>query len=94
MVSIETFHQHLHRFSVQSIRESIRNATGGTDGVASRALSYLNLKNAYRNVIQIFPDEHSSIPSEVLGSVNTQLENTSHSHFIYLQKKIDELTSM
>ncbi|CAF3971899.1 unnamed protein product, partial [Rotaria sp. Silwood1] len=42
-------------------------------------------------ILKIF---NSSIPSEVIQSVKLQLENISHSHSVYLQTKIDDLTKM
>ncbi|CAF5061286.1 unnamed protein product, partial [Rotaria sp. Silwood1] len=98
LASIELFEKDLHKFLLNSIRESIKNKNTNNQ-LASQAMCYLNSKNnnyekkisMYKDVIEIF---NSSIPSEVIQSVKLQLENISHSHSVYLQTKIDDLTKM
>ncbi|CAF3926815.1 unnamed protein product [Adineta steineri] len=98
LVSIENFEKELHQFLLNSIRESIKSEKSNNQ-LATKARSYLSLQNnnydmkicMYKNVMQVF---NSSIPSEIIQSVKLQLENTSHSHSVYLQIKINDLTAM
>ncbi|CAF1411613.1 unnamed protein product [Adineta steineri] len=98
LVSIENFEKELHQFLLNSIRESIKNENTNNQ-LASQAISYLNSQNnnydkkisMYKNIMEVF---NNSIPSEVIESVKLQLENTNHSHSVYLQTKINDLTAM
>ncbi|CAF0977412.1 unnamed protein product [Rotaria sp. Silwood1] len=74
-----------HKFLLNSIRETIKNKTADNI-LATQALSYL--------VIEFLASKNNTIPLVVINSLHIQLDNTTHSHFVYVQTKIDDLTKM
>ncbi|CAF1544884.1 unnamed protein product [Didymodactylos carnosus] len=104
LLSMELFEKELHQFLLSSVRNTIKMKTA-SEKLANRAMSYSNLVNArnvsynsaiaiYKKVIEFFHEKKSTIPTDVINSVRTQLENTNHSHGAYLPMKIDNLTKM
>ncbi|CAF3485141.1 unnamed protein product [Rotaria sp. Silwood1] len=75
-----------HKFLLNSIRETIKNKTADNI-LATQALSYLE-------VIEFLASKNNTIPLVVINSLHIQLDNTTHSHFVYVQTKIDDLTKM
>ncbi|CAF4179913.1 unnamed protein product [Rotaria sordida] len=102
--SIEIFEKSLHQFLLSSIRQVVKNSINN-NSLTSKASSDLELFDfinsdydqkisEYIKVVEIFNSNPSTIPSEVINCLITQLKNENHSHSIYLQKKIDNLTKI
>ncbi|CAM4953543.1 unnamed protein product [Rotaria socialis] len=99
--AMEIFEKSLHRFLLSSIRETVKTQTTHNQ-LSSRALSYFDSKNVdydtkisqYKNLLEFLASDNSTILSEAISSLKAQLEDTSHSHFVYLDRKIVDLTNL
>lgn len=97
---MESLEKNLHAFLLSSIKTNIRKG-GHLNVVASDTLSKIiepydlqRGKGSYKDILEILLKKRTDIASVMMNDLIKSLEDTTHSHKVYFEKKYKDITNI